>query len=280
MPEHIQISRKNPVAFLFLVDQSESMGYVMPSVNKPKAKHVADVINRNILNLIDLCNKLDGIRDYFHIGVICYNGNGVSNALSKDTSKPIMNLISDVADNIVGEETVVERVDDGLGNMVERKVQFPIWLEAEAYGETPMCAAFVEAKKALSAWCQEYFDSYPPILIHITDGDSTDGDPEDIAEDIKRIGTANGKISIFNIHVSSSATNVIKYPLSDIDIKDEYAKQLFRMSSVFPEHLVQKATHRGYNINASSKCFVFNADAADIVNFFEIGTLPATRSLA
>jgi len=280
MYDQIQINRKTPVAFLFLVDQSESMGYIMPSINKPKAKHVADVINRTILNLIDLCNKIDGIRDYFHVGVLSYNGKGVENSLSRDLTKRVLNPISLIADNSVGEETIIEKVDNGLGKIVEREVWFPIWVEAGADGETPMCAAFSEAKEALESWSREHYESFPPILIHITDGDSTDGNPEQLAEEIKNISTSRGNASIFNIHVSSFASNVIKYPTKDIDIKDEYARQLFRMSSLLPTYLVQKAVQRGYNVNSSSKCFVFNADAADIVNFFEIGTLPATQHMA
>ncbi|MDR1554639.1 MAG: VWA domain-containing protein [Campylobacteraceae bacterium] len=280
MQDHAQISRKRPAAFLFLVDQSESMGYLMPSINKPKAQHVANVINRTILNLIDLCNKVDGIRDYFHISVICYNGNGVSNGILKDTPNPFLLPVSAIADNVVGEETFIEKIDSGLGRIIEREVKFPVWIEAEAIGETPMCAAFEKAKDALSVWCREHMDSYPPIMINITDGDSTDGNPEDLADSIKNISTLCGNVSIFNIHVSSNAANVISYPISDIDIKDEYARRLFKMSSVFPSYLLQKAMQRGYNINAESKCFVFNADAGDIANFFEIGTLPATQSMA
>ncbi|MDR3346885.1 MAG: VWA domain-containing protein [Campylobacteraceae bacterium] len=280
MYDHIQISRKTPVAFLFLVDQSESMGYLMPSINKPKAKHVADVINRTILNLIDLCNKIDGVRDYFHVGVLSYNGKGVENSLLRDAVRGVLNPISLIAENSVGEESIVEKVDNGYGKTVEREVRFPIWVEAEANGETPMCAAFSEAKEALWSWSREHHESFPPILIHITDGDSTDGNPELLAEEIKNIGTSRGNTSIFNIHVSSFASDVIKYPTKDMDIKDDYARQLFRMSSLLPAYLVQKALQRGYDVSSSSKCFVFNADAADIINFFEIGTLPATQSMA
>jgi hypothetical protein len=278
MQNHIYISRKNPTAFLFVVDQSASMGYVMPSIGKPKAKHVADVINRTILNLIDLCNKADGVRDYFHVGVICYGGRGVNNGLFKDQKKPILNSISDAALNIIGVETVIDAVDNGLGETVERRSEFPIWLEAEADGETPMCEAFIKAKNTIENWCRKYQDSYPPTLIHVTDGDSTDGNPESIAESIKRTATLHGNTVVFNIHVSSFDSNVIKYPYSDTDIQDEYAKRLFRMSSIFPQYLVEKALQIGYKINIGSRGFVFNADAADIINFLEIGTLPATQN--
>jgi hypothetical protein len=272
MQEQAQINRKNPTAFLFVVDQSLSMGYVMPAVNKPKAKHVADVINRTILNLIDLCNKADGIRDYFYIGVIGYNGKGAKNALFDD--KGILNSVSQVADNVKKVEHIIEKVDNGLGEIAEKYIEFPVWMEPDADGETPMCEAFDLAKKTLEEWCKNNPNSYPPTLIHITDGDSTDGNPESIAEDIKKLCTLYGNALIFNLHVSSFDANTIEYPFSDNNITDEYAKMLFKMSSVFPEHLISKANDRGYRVVNDSRGFIFNADAVDVVNFLEIGTLP------
>jgi hypothetical protein len=274
MGEQIQINRKNPTAFLFVVDQSLSMGYIMPSVNKPKAKHVADVINRTILNLIDICNKADGIRDYFYIGIIGYGGKGIRNILFEDNEKPVLNPISEVAVNVKKIEYVIEKVDNGLGDMVERTIEFPVWIEPDVDGETPMCEAFALARETLKEWCTNNLNSYPPTLIHITDGDSTDGDPEEIAEDIKKLRTLCGNALIFNLHVSSFDANTIEYPFSDSNIKDEYAKMLFRMSSIFPEHLIGKANDRGYRVVDNSRGFIFNADAVDIVNFLEIGTLP------
>ncbi|MDR2081070.1 MAG: hypothetical protein LBP54_04205 [Campylobacteraceae bacterium] len=274
MGEQIQINRKNPTAFLFVVDQSLSMGYIMPSVNKPKAKHVADVINRTILNLIDICNKADGIRDYFYIGIIGYGGKGVRNILFEENEKPVLNFISEVAVNVKKIEYITEKVDNGLGDTVERTIEFPVWIEPDVDGETPMCEAFALARETLKEWCANNLDSYPPTLIHITDGDSTDGDPEEIAEDIKKLRTLYGNALIFNLHVSSFDANTIEYPFSDSNIKDEYAKMLFRMSSIFPEHLIGKANDRGYRVVDNSRGFIFNADAVDIVNFLEIGTLP------
>jgi hypothetical protein len=272
------ITRENPTAFLFLVDQSVSMGYPMAGANKPKAKYVADLLNRTILNLVDLCNKSGGIRDYFHIGVINYGGLGVGNALLPN--EPILTPISQIADRFKKVETIIEKGVNLQGDEVERKTQYPVWLEAEANGETPMCEAFSLAAAAVMDWCAKHPASYPPIVINITDGDSTDGNPEDLALGIKDTGTMRGSVLLFNIHVSSIDAEVIKYPPSSQRITDEYAAMLFRMSSTFPQYLVDTAKRYGYRINTDSKGFVFNADAADIVNFLEIGTLPAQNRRA
>ena len=79
MPYAAEISRTNPTCFIFLVDQSSSM--LKPfagQTDKQKAEGVADAINRLLQNLILKCAKSDGIRDYFHVGVIGYGGSVAS----------------------------------------------------------------------------------------------------------------------------------------------------------------------------------------------------------
>ena len=67
-----EISRANPSCFVFLIDQSGSMADVFGAGegNQKKADGVADAINRLLQNLVLKCAKEEGIRDFFHIGVI------------------------------------------------------------------------------------------------------------------------------------------------------------------------------------------------------------------
>ena len=51
MPYTAEISRSNPTALLFLVDQSASMDDKMSS-GRTKAQQVADVLNRTLATLI------------------------------------------------------------------------------------------------------------------------------------------------------------------------------------------------------------------------------------
>ena len=75
MPYTAEISRTNPTCFLFLVDQSSSMLEPFGAQpEKQKAEGVADAINRLLQNLVLKCAKSEGIRDYFHVGVIGYGG--------------------------------------------------------------------------------------------------------------------------------------------------------------------------------------------------------------
>jgi hypothetical protein len=59
-----EISRDNPTAILFLIDQSASMDEKM-TTGKTKADFVADVLNKTIYTLAINCTKSDGVRHYF-----------------------------------------------------------------------------------------------------------------------------------------------------------------------------------------------------------------------
>ena len=70
-----EISRDNPTAFLFVIDQSGSMDE-KPEGGRSKAEFVSDVLNRTLYTLITNCSKADGVRHYFDVGVLAYGGAG------------------------------------------------------------------------------------------------------------------------------------------------------------------------------------------------------------
>ena len=44
------------------------------------------------------------------------------------------------------------------------------------------------------------------------------------------------------------------------------------MSSQLPEHLIRFAQEKGNTVGIESRGFMFNAEAAELVDFFDIGT--------
>lgn len=266
-----QISRNSPTAFLFLVDQSGSMSDKMSS-GKSKAEFVSDVLNNTIKSLILKCSKSDGVRDYFEIGVIGYGHNFVGNSLSPDLQDKLIQPISRIEQAPLRVEERKKRMDDGAGGLVEVDVKFPVWFEPKANGGTPMNKALTMAAEELVAWCENHKDSYPPTVLHITDGESTDGNPEQVAELLKQINTDDGNVLVFNLHVSTLEDKSITYPSTESSLPDDYAKMLFRMSSVLPEHMIENVKEKRYEVDNESRGFIFNAEAADIVDFFDIGT--------
>ncbi len=275
MPYQASIQRSTPTAFLFLVDQSGSMGDLMAASDKTKAQFVADVLNRTLMNLITRCSKPEGIRDYFQIGVIGYGGMGACNGFQGSLGGSILHPISSIGANPLRIEERRKKMDDGAGGLIEQTVKFPIWFEPQADGGTPMCAALTQAAEELAAWCDANPDSYPPTVLHVTDGESTDGDPEAVADTLRQFQTNDGNVLLLNLHVSAQAGNPIRFPAAEGGLPDQYSKLLFRMSSQLPQHLVSYAQGKGFSVSHESRGFMFNAEASEIVEFFDIGTRPS-----
>ena len=269
-----EISRTQPTALLFLIDQSGSMADVV-SPGKSKAQHVADVLNRTLATLITRCTRAEGVRDYFEIGVIGYGGSAVGNGFAGELSGSILQPVSEIEAAPLRIEERQKKQDDGAGGLVEVSVKFPVWFEARSDGGTPMCAAITRAAEELVQWCDTHPESYPPTVLHITDGASTDGDPEALAHHLQQISTADGPVLVLNLHLSNSGATPIQFPSSESMLADEYARLLFRMSSLIPEHLADVAQGKGFAINSESRGFMFNAEATQLVEFFDIGTRAA-----
>ena len=275
MPYQAAIQRSDPTALLFLIDQSGSMEDKMAGSERTKAQFVSDVLNRTLANLIVRCRKSDGVRDYFDIGVIGYGGETVGNGFDGALSQAALQPISLIEANPLRIEERKRKVDDGTGGLVEQSTKFPVWFEPKANGGTPMRAAILAAAETLAEWCDAHPKSYPPTVLHVTDGESTDGDPEERADALRQFQTEDGNILLLNLHVSSLGGQPVQFPASDNALPDQYAKLLFRMSSQLPEHLVRVAQEKGIPTSFESRGFMFNADAEQIVNFFDIGTRPS-----
>jgi hypothetical protein len=267
-----EISRDHPACILFLIDQSGSMAEAMTS-GRSKSQFVADALNKAIYTLVTNCTKSDGVRSYFDVGVIGYNANGPQAGFGGALAGKVLYPITVLADAPLRVEDRIKKEDDGAGGIFERRVRFPVWFEAVNAGGTPMRAALIKAAEVLVDWCNGHPASYPPTVIHLTDGGSTDGDPSDVATAIKQIATNDGTCLLFNIHTSVTGGHPIAFPASDAALPDDFARMLFDNSSVLPPHVAKFAAEK-YAISAGSKGFAFNAGPEEIVNFFDIGTRP------
>jgi len=137
-----------------------------------------------------------------------------------------------------------------------------------------MRSALTKAAELMAEWCDAHPNSYPPTVLHVTDGQSTDGVPEDVANALRQIHTNDGETLLFNLHVTVGAGQEIVFPTAEGTLADEYSRMLFRMSSPLPSHLAKLAGDKGYAISDGSRGFIFNADPRLIVDFFDIGTRP------
>jgi hypothetical protein len=265
------ITRSTPSSFVFVIDQSSSMDEKMPG-GRSKSDFVADVLNKSLQQLIVRCTRADGVRDYFDIGVVAYGGSGAAPGLSGPLASNYLNPLSAVANSPLRIEERKKKVDDGAGGLAEQSIKFPVWFEPRNSGGTPMCAALKKTAEVLVGWCDTHQASYPPTIIHVTDGQSGDGDPEQIAEALKQISTGDGACLLFNLHIDVGEGASTVFPSSESGLPDSYSRALFRMSSPFPPHLVSVANSKGYNATSESRFFGYRAGIESIADFFDIGT--------
>jgi hypothetical protein len=272
MPYSAELSRVNPTCIVFLIDQSSSMAEpfgIQP--NRPKADGVADSINRLLQNLLLKSAKKDGIRDYFQVGGLGY-GTRVGWALGGQLTGQKLVPFSTLANHPLRVEMRTRKTDDGVGGVLEQQFQEPIWFEPRAEGRTPMCAALTEATATVKEFLDQYPNCFPPIVIHITDGNATDGNPEMTAYALRRLASTDGNVLFFNAHLSSSKAPPIEYPAADSELSVPRARMLFRMSSVLPPKFQAAASSEGFAVGQTSRGFVFNADLASVISFLNIGT--------
>jgi hypothetical protein len=72
--------------------------------------------------------------------------------------------------------------------------------------------------------------------------------------------------------VSSDRSQPISFPDSDTALPNQYARLLFNMSSILPDHMRTYAQQQGIAVSDGTRGFVFNADMTSIVQFLDIGT--------
>lgn len=269
-----EISRASPTAILFVVDQSTSMRDRLETT-KSKAEFLADVLNKTFYTLITTCSKADGVRDYFHVGVVAYSGLDARNSLQGTLSNGLLHPISEIADTPLRVETRFRETAGPDDVVLDEAVKFPIWLDPRNGGKTSMCAGLKIAHEAMQKWCVEHPTGYPPTVLHITDGHPTDGNPERYADLLKGLTTTDGPCLLFNLHLDVGSALPQVFPNDERMLHDRFGKTLFRMSSELPAHAAQIAKKRGRDVRPGARGFVFNAGVEEIVDFFDIGTRPA-----
>lgn len=285
MPYSAEISRESPTAFLFLLDQSASMqdpfggaeqkGDAAPS----KARVLADTVNRLLQNLVLRCAKEEGVRDYFYVGVIGYGERVQPLIQPAEDFEHETGLIpiSHLAERPKRMEERLKTVTDGEGNEREQRVKFPIWFDPHAKNGTPMCQALDQAAQVVRRWIDHNPRSFPPVVLNVTDGEATDGDPLRFAQQLRSFATDDGEVLLFNIHLSSSEAPAVELPSSRRELPGDadYAEVLYEMSSELPFTMRSAAEREGYSVDLDTRGFVFNADPVALVRFLEVGTRPS-----
>lgn len=274
-----EISRANPGCLIFLVDQSGSMEEpIAGGTGQKKKDTVADAINRLLYNIILRCGKEGGVRPYFDIGMWGYGGTSdVRPAFGNELLS-----ITQVNERSKRVETRKRRVSDGAGGVFEEEMPFPVWFDPAADGATPMRAAFDAIAGPLSNWVSSHQNSFPPVIIHLTDGAyyPADQNPTQTAWRLMQMGTSAGNVLIFNCHISRESGAPVLFPDDQqATALQGLARELYDISSPLPEKMRRAARDKGYQCEAGARGYAFNADIVTMIDFLDIGTQPASDRL-
>lgn len=271
-----EINRSQPACLLLLVDHSYSMSDKWAGTGMSLAEQLALAVNRLLGNAVLLCSKGDDrVYDYFEVGIIGY-GDVVQPILHGSSPARPMVPVSELAHNPLRVDRIRRKVPDGAGGVVEVEMMIPVWVEPVANGITPMSEAVRMAEQVLRTWCATHPDSFPPLVINVTDGDSTDGDPRQAAAGVRATATRDGNTLMFNVHLSGASRKAIEFPEDAIGL-DALASKLFEMSSVLPPTMLEAAQSKtSFRIGPKSRGFLYNAEATNMIDFLDIGTRAVT----
>lgn len=269
------ISRAQPGCLVLMLDQSASMLESWGADGFKKAEVLADTVNELLKTAVVRCTSGTTVRDYFDVAVVGYGNDLVRDVLSNNVEQLLLHPMSRVAEDPVRIEDRIQTIEDAHGQPREVPYRMPIWINASGNGNTPMVAAFEAVEDVVTGWVTDHPDSYPPVVINITDAVATDGDPLDAAAALRALSTSDGSTLLFNIHISASADKVVLFPQDSSPIRsDQYALRLFEMSSVLPASMVRAAGDAGFDVGPGSKAFAHNTDPANLIEILDIGTTP------
>jgi len=278
-----RITRKTPSAFVFMLDLSGSMeekvNFNGEEVTKSAA--VSRLINNTLSELVNHCRREEGYRDYLDIAVIGYGGDQVWSLLPEGSSHPVFRKPDELAYAPVETRTVFRERTLPDGNKVMSSTECKAWVKPSALGKTPMLSAFEQVYKLLYDWTHRHCDQqcFPPMIIHITDGEATDGEAHEIlaaAEKLQQLRTADGHVLLMNIYIGTdNDKQAVLFPASEAILPDTpYARLLFRMSSGMPAiYRTRIAEITGRPVPNTCRGMSYNTSMTDLISLLNIGSL-------
>jgi hypothetical protein len=281
-----KITRHNPALIIILIDQSSSMSdllFTSDGKSYSIAKIAKYICDKYLYEAFRTCNAGNEVRPYIDLAIIGY-GTSIRSAMPKIGIEELPFSVTKLS------ETWIKKNDsESSGN--EYELPRYEWVEEVSNGTTSMLAALTKTKEIIEKWTFNHHNSFPPIVINITDGMPTDDinlkqryenaeslgdlttlDIFSMSRQIQKLGTKNGNVLFCNAHVSNTNLTQILYPMSTSNMDNPFAELMFEMSSPIPNELILVGIEIGLPISKGSRFFIYNADANSLLNFVSFGT--------
>jgi hypothetical protein len=266
-----------PACVVFLIDQSGSMSDPLGGGPMTKAEAVARAVNKALERLIDECTRGEAVHDYYYVGVIGYGHDGAPDLLGEGAGPGGLLTASELEFRVQIEEVETDEVDHEGELKVEKRCK---WLEPAAAGLTPTHEGFTKACARLRAWTEQFAHSFPPVVLHITDGEPNEPELADhAAQALREVRTSDGDVLLFNCGLAAWTATAIEYPAAAEGLPDDHAQRLFRWSSEIPENLIENAQVAGLStVQRGSRGLVYEVSSRrTLAMFLRLGLLRTYR---
>jgi hypothetical protein len=273
------ITKTHPTAFAVLIDQSGSMSerITFAGSEMSKAGAVALVANLFIDELLYRARREGGTRDYYDVAVLGYGGGGVRSLVSPEGEFTTPSRMA--AAGARREKISRERLLPS-GRSVVAVTEHNVWIEERADGETPMGQALGRGLALIEGWCRHNrnTENYPPTMINITDGETSDcdaGTVARIAARIRRSGTLDGNTLFMNIHPDMGiGDGPVLFPSSEEELPDHrYARLLWEISSEMPAAYHDMIRALRPDSNPPFRAMGWNSHIAGVAAMMNIGSV-------
>lgn len=264
------ISTDNPALVIIAIDQSGSM--MGPFTNHSmivSKSEIATMIASAIINEMIFRSRHHGVlHRYFDFSVLGYSRQDIYPLVNSTLHPAPITVLDGITPTI--KRRTIERLtpDNHLFLALE---SYSEWFVPQAAGITPMVDMFDTVAEIASEWCnnQQNKDSFPPIIINITDGlDSTEYNKHLLqkSEAIKQIGTSDGKSLIFNIYIDSTPLSERhNFPNIDTIAAECNILPLATISSTLPELFHPLAREYNPTVAPDYRALCYNAVGLNII---------------
>lgn len=283
------ITRASRSAFLLVLDISGSTMDVIECKRRgvvTKSQILVESCNKILAELYFRATREGQVRNYYDIGVIAYSGSSIYSMLNSDIENPFVG-VDRLRNNESGEWVKLKLLSNFSSMESIMKCDDSTILVAPN-GRTPMYEALYYTNEAIKRWCArpESLDSYPPTVIHLTDGHSTDCNIESIryiSQNIMDNRVKDGKTLLFNILLDPRRSRELTFP-TDEEVEEYRSPLLTTMalsSSKIPERYMRVVnTLRKEPTNEDCRGFGVASSVSQIATMMSIGTEVAMKRRA
>ena len=281
------VSSTKPWLLVVMVDGSHSMSADWGGSKRPMSGFVEQAVNQLLFDMAlnySTSGEADesALKDRIHLRLLVYSGEG-------DVDDPIPLPQGSNYLCASGDDGWVQNYSD-LHNysLSNSTAEIPRWLEIAPNGRTPMLMAFRTARSVVEQHISDYPNSFPPVVLNISDGEPTDcGEPIDWellvseCDSIRSLGSEGSRPIICNVHLDPIGQDSPSlYPAEPPRVSG-VESGLWLASSKIPEHMAPLVPGVPADADRTNerRFFVFNSDLICFHEFLNFSTLLTNRGL-